>query len=101
MWNSAVTLLDKNQLRGGPITEAELLTGSDDIKQKMCTMDSFNRFSNGTAPVHGVALPRIQIIIGTSAVQCGVSSNDLIHCKHKGLPPTMYDYLQDMGRVNQ
>ena len=46
-------------------------------------------------------LDKTQILIGTSAVNAGVSSNDLTHCKHKGFPPLMYDVCQEMGRVNR
>ena len=28
-------------------------------------------------------------------------SNDLMHCKHKGLPPNLYELIQELGRVNR
>ena len=98
---SPAALLEKNQRRGGPATEAKTLTVSDGIKRKICTMDLYTRFSAGEAPLHDVTLPRIQILIGTYAVQCCVSNNDLMYCKHKILPPTMYNLLQEMGRVDR
>ena len=30
-----------------------------------------------------------------------MSSNWLKHCKHKGMPPNLYEMLQEMGRVNR
>ena len=30
-----------------------------------------------------------------------MSSNDLKHVKHKGLPPSLYDVVQEMGRVDR
>lgn len=43
-------------------------------------------------------LPKNQV---TSAANAGMSSNWLKHCKHKGMPPNLYEMLQEMGRVNR
>ena len=47
-----------------------------------------------------VQLVKIQILTGTATINCGVSSNDLKHVKYKGLPPTLHDVVQGMGRFD-
>ena len=36
-----------------------------------------------------IALPQIQYIIGTKAMNCGVSSDHIRHCKFVGIPPNL------------
>ena len=47
-----------------------------------------------------IVLPRIQYIIGTEAMNCGVSSDFLKHCKLVGLPPNLYVLLYTIRRVD-
>lgn len=80
-------------------------TGGDGIKAKTSAMDAFSRYGElvGAPNMHedgSVTLPRISILTATSAAICGISSNYLTNAKHKGFPFTMYDVVQEMGRVN-
>lgn len=73
---------------------------------KTSLMDAFTRFAQllGLALVNddgSVTLPRIHIMTATSAANSGVSSNSLSSAMHKGFPFSMYDMVQEMGRVNR
>ena len=48
-----------------------------------------------------VDLPRISILIATSAANSGVSSSQLKTAMHKGFPFSYYDLVQEMGQVNR
>lgn len=50
-----------------------------------------------------VSLARIYILLATSAVNCGISSNSLalVMHEHKGLPYNLYNIVQEMGRANR
>ena len=51
---------------------------------------------------YGVArLHEIQILITISAANAGVSSNWLMVAKHKGLPASFYDIMQELGREDR
>ena len=50
---------------------------------------------------HSRPRPNIQIMMGTSAVNVGISSNTLTTCMHKGLPPNLYNLVQALGRVDR
>ena len=45
-------------------------------------------------------LHKIQILITTSAANAGVSSNWLMVAKHKVFPVSLYDIMQELGRVD-
>ena len=114
----AESLLEEKHLRtGSPMTYADSITGGDGIKRKTTTMDAVTSFSsihNGYEPDKSytisditssgddpIILPPNQVVTATATANCGVSSNELAHCKHKGHPPTLYDVVQEMGRVNR
>jgi len=101
MYNATNKLLEKNQNRGGPQTVVDTMTGGDGIKWKVCSMKAFTSYSKQRRLEYGVKLDNTQILFGTSAVNAGVSSNDLTQCKHKGFPPSMYNLCQEMGSVNR
>eukprot|EP00956_Cyclotella_meneghiniana_P040737 scaffold203534_cov92-Cyclotella_meneghiniana.AAC.1 len=89
----------------GPST-AQSFTGGDGLKMKTSLMDAFTRFAElrGVGCINDdgtVSLPRISIMTATSAANSGVSSNDLSFATHKGFPFTLYDLVQEMGRVNR
>ena len=63
-------------------------------------MDAFTSYSATTEPGNK-PLPKIQILTATSSTNCGISSNDLNNAMHEGLPPSLYELLQKMGRVNR
>ena len=73
---------------------------------KTALMDAFTRFGDleGLARFNedgSVSLPRISILTATSAANSGVSSNYLSMAMHKGFPFSLYDMVQEMGRVNR
>ena len=65
------------------------------------TVDPLDNAScdDGTAS-NNLKLPHVQIMTAKSSANCGVSSDALTQCKHKGMPPNFYDIFQEMGRVN-
>ena len=97
----ASSLLESNQKRGGPVTIANSLTGGDGIKIKACVMESVTQYTREWDSAVEIVLPRVQIIVGTEAMNCGVSSDHLKHCKYVGIPPNLYILLQTMGRVDR
>ena len=100
MYNAAAVRLERNQNRGGPKTVVNAMAGGDGIKRKVCSMKGFITYSKEDRIENDVELDKTQILIGKSAVNAGVSSNDFPHCKHKDSPPTMYGLCQEMGHVN-
>ena len=46
-------------------------------------------------------LPTLWCVPCTSAANCGVSSLGCRRCYRYGLPPNLYDLVQEMGRVNR
>ena len=48
-----------------------------------------------------LALPKVQIVVGTKALQCGVSGNYIKHAFKKGFPANMYELVQELGRVDR
>ena len=99
------------------MTYADCISGGDGIKKKTFSLDVFALFgtlsddfdpdeihdifnANSSGDDSPLALPRTQYTTTTSAANAGMSSNTLQHCKHKGMPPIMYELVQEMGRVN-
>ncbi|KAL7472437.1 hypothetical protein ACHAXS_012774 [Conticribra weissflogii] len=68
------------------------LTGSSGIMQKMWLM---NLFCNPNAS------PRLSIFPVTAAANCGVSSNECDGAEAYGLPPNMYEFVQQLGRADR
>ena len=117
--DAATSLLENHHKRTNkPLTYAEVISGGDGIKKKTFSLDCYSMFarlSNDFDPdeVHDIfnshsntddkplSLPRYQVYCATSAANAGMSSNDLKHCKHKGMPPNLYELEQEMGRVNR
>ena len=101
--DKAQAVIDKNLPQ--PST-AQSFTGGDGLKMKTSLMDAFTRFGDldGIARINDdgtVSLPRISILTATSAANSGVSSNYLSLAMHKGFPFSLYDMVQEMGRVNR
>ena len=46
-------------------------------------------------------LPKVQIVVGTKALQCGVSGNLIKHAFKKGFPGNLYELVQELGRVDR
>ena len=48
-----------------------------------------------------ILLPKVQIVVGTKALQCGVSGNLIKHAFKKGFPGNLYELVQELGRVDR
>ena len=46
-------------------------------------------------------LPIIQVLTGTSAMECGINSIYLFFGKHKGFTMSLYELYQELGRVDR
>jgi superfamily II DNA/RNA helicase len=108
MLDKAEELLDKHHKKGAGRATARSFTGGDGLKMKVSIMDAFTSFADlpgDGEPVWNedgtVSLGKIQILIATSAANCGISSNFLTNAMHKGFPFSLYDIVQEMGRVNR
>jgi superfamily II DNA helicase RecQ len=106
MLDKAEGLLEKHFNSGKSQSTAQSFTGGDGLKMKVSIMDAFTSFADLPGePVWNadgtVTLAKIQILIATSAANCGISSNFLTTAMHKGLPYSLYDIVQEMGRVNR
>eukprot|EP00956_Cyclotella_meneghiniana_P004040 scaffold4901_cov50-Cyclotella_meneghiniana.AAC.1 len=104
--DKAELLIDKHLPQCHHPSSAQSFTGGDGMKMKTGLMDFFTRFGElqGIACVHEdgtVSFPKISILTATSAANCGVSSNHLSMAMHKGFPFTIYDLVQEQGRVNR
>lgn len=119
LFDTATALLESHSKRTKqPMTYADAISGGDGIKKKTYSMDCYGMFSTlsddfDPDDIHDIfnldansdekplPLPKNQVVCGTSAINAGMSSNDLKHCKHKGMPPNLYELVQEMGRVNR
>ena len=100
MLEGAELMLGRHVKRGHADTTCQSFTGADGIMMKAATMDAFTSYS--ATPEQGKKpLPKIQILTATSSANCGISSNDLNNAMHDGLPPSLYELLQEMGRVDR
>ena len=50
---------------------------------------------------HYALLPNLVVMPVTSAANCGVSSNNCYRLYRVGPPPSLYDLVQEMGRVDR
>ena len=48
-----------------------------------------------------ILLPKVQIVVGTKALQCGVSGNLIKHAFKKEFPGNLYELVQELGRVDR
>ncbi len=79
------------------------LTGGDGIQMKILAMHLFAWTENDhlEAAAQGrFQLPNVLIMPATSAANCGVSSKECHRCCWIGFPPSMYDLVQECGRVD-
>ena len=63
----------------------------DGVLSQTCTLE-------GDATSH---LPKIQVFIGTEALQCGVNGNIIHHAFKKGFPSDPYEMNQEFERVDR
>ena len=94
---------------------AHSFTGTDGIMLKTTTIDAVSRYDQCDGPGtmlldrnnevveddQPVELPKIQFLVSTKSAQCGISSKWLKHAKKKNLPATLYELVQEMGRVDR
>ena len=73
------------------------LTGNCGIMLKTYIMEAFC----GETSDDDSTLPTLWCVPCTSAANCGVSSLGCTRCYRYGLPPNLYDLVQEMGRVNR
>ena len=81
-------------------TFADSLTGGDGLKRKCCTMQAVTNYSKDYDSTNEIILDKIQIVVGTEAMNAGMSSDYMKYCMYRGIPPNMYVLLQCMGRVD-
>ena len=96
-------MLEKSQTAGGPKTIADSLTGADGIKRKTTMLDTFPLYNTLPEPTsiqvtdlntdEDILLPKTQALTGTASINCGINSKSLCFVKHKGLPPSLYDFV--------
>ena len=48
-----------------------------------------------------VLLDKIKIVVGTEAMNAGISSDHMKYCLYRGPPPNLYILFQTLGRVNR
>ena len=88
------------------------LTGCNGIMDKVFVIDAFGRVAaevnnnpddpNATVdPMYYAILPNLVVMPATSAANCGVSSAKYYRSYRVGPPPSMYDLVQEMGRVDR
>ena len=82
-------------LRDGNITgDVVVLTGSDGIMMKSWLVDLFaGKTSSDNC--------KIVVVVGTSAVNCGISSPTLYYICVKGFPRSLNELVQLMGRLKR
>ena len=125
---TAETLLEEHNRLSGINSIAHSFTGGDGIMMKTTTMDAIMNFenldgegtvldptmiSNTTASSSAsnnvtstasnaddvIHLPKIQILVGTKSIQCGVSGDHIAHGFKKGLPSSLYEAVQKFPQV--
>ena len=87
------------------------LTGGNGIMDKVFVMDAFgcvaSKIDNNPGDLKVVANPmyyappNLVIMPVTSAANCGVSCSKCYRSYRVGPPPSMYDLVQEMGRVDR
>ena len=71
-----------------------VLTGSDGIMMKTWLVDLF---ADKTTSVNC----KIMVVVGTSAINCGISSPSLYYIFVKGFPRSICELIQLMGRLKR
>jgi len=104
---SAEALLEELRIEGKVIP----LTGGNGIMDKIFVMDSFRQLASEHDTNPGdpdvvddpmyYALPNLVIMPATSAANCGVSCSKCYRSYRVGPPPSLYDLVQEMGRVDR
>ncbi|KAL7546584.1 hypothetical protein ACHAWF_009916 [Thalassiosira exigua] len=107
----AISVLEERKEAIRYNTTATALTGGDGVMKKVHTMDEFTSYGKineeGRLPdgendeAGDMKWKRVQILVATLAANCGVSSRTCKKARHKGLPPSFYDFVQEFGRVDR
>ena len=105
---TAENLMDKAGIDG----ESMPCTGDSGIAQKSFTMAAFRgdrelfsrpqreELANEVIDEEMCEPPNLRILPATAAANCGISSDDCHRCYRVGLPPNLYDLIQEMGRCD-
>ena len=56
---------------------------------------------NWCDPCIEVPLDKVKIVVGTEAMNAGISSDHMKYCMYQGPPPNLYILFQTIGRVNR
>ena len=106
---TAENLMDKAGIDG----ESMPCTGDSGIAQKSFTMAAFQgdmelfsrpqreELANAVIDEEMCEPPNLRILPATAAANCGISSDECHRCYRVGLPPNLYDLIQEMGRCDR
>ncbi len=117
-------LEDNRNKNGGPRSIVQAFVGTDGIMMKTATMDAiknyanldgegtlldpsmFDSIANGTSARRNdedeqVVLPKVQCIIATKSAEAGINGPHLKFAKMNGLPASLYELVQQLGRVDR
>lgn len=100
---------------GGPQSVAVPFVGTDGIMMKTANMDAIKNYASchghGTildpgAPSSqtsslGIALPKVQLVIATKSAEAGINGPHLKYGKASGMPASLYELVQQLGRVDR
>ena len=64
-------------------------------------LDALLNFEHDEDEDETLLLPKVQIVVGTKALQCGVSGSLIKHAFKKGFPGNFYELVQELGRVDR
>ena len=101
LYHKASGLCEKVRPNDGAVIDADTLTGGDGLKRKACTMFAVTNYVKSYDPRIEVPLNKIKIIVGTEAMNAGISSDHMKYCMYRGPPPNLYILFQTLGRVNR
>ena len=101
LYHMASGLCEKVRSNDGTIVDADTLTGGDGLKRKAYTMYAVTNYVKSYNPRTEMPLDKIKIVVGTEAMNAGISSDHMKYCMYRGPPPNLYILFQTLGRVNR
>ena len=122
----AEKLLEENRSKNnGPDSVSQFFVGTDEIMLKTTNLDGIKHYStlegNGTVLLPStyptiarsmtrgnstdiddkILLPKIQIVVATKSAEAGINGKHLVFGKVSGIPASLYELVQQMGRVDR
>ena len=64
-------------------------------------MHAVTNYTKDYESTNKIVLDKIQTVVGTEAMNAGMSSDYMKYCMYRGIPPNLYVLLQCMGRVDR